>query len=325
MYFYSRPCGRGDRASALPVSISSLFLLTPLREGRPDCLHKPQAGAAISTHAPAGGATGAHGYRFTRQNISTHAPAGGATRRHSNRRLHIPHFYSRPCGRGDGAGGIYNRHGLAISTHAPAGGATSSQAQRPFWPSYFYSRPCGRGDVINLRDLAVHHVFLLTPLREGRPQPDPRQKRRQHFYSRPCGRGDISSVYTDAHTAAISTHAPAGGATIFPLGAEDTLDFNFYSRPCGRGDAKIVIVYGRGKSFLLTPLREGRPSQSDENANSTLFLLTPLREGRLVSGSTSTVSELISTHAPAGGATRMSNTSRCMCRISTHAPAGGAT
>ena len=78
------------------------FLLTPLREGRLVTTKSAHSSLMISTHAPAGGATpragksvrctpyfysrpcgrgdsGAHGYRFTRQNISTHAPAGGAT------------------------------------------------------------------------------------------------------------------------------------------------------------------------------------------------------------------------------------------------------
>ena len=58
MYFYSRPCGRGDYL-ALEAEATQII---------------------ISTHAPAGGAT-ADGYEGTewRKSISTHAPAGGAT------------------------------------------------------------------------------------------------------------------------------------------------------------------------------------------------------------------------------------------------------
>ena len=77
--FYSRPCGRGDRRAAedgvegrvisthapaggatLIIACAAgadLFLLTPLREGRPDALHADCVPLAISTHAPAGGAT----------------------------------------------------------------------------------------------------------------------------------------------------------------------------------------------------------------------------------------------------------------------------
>ena len=55
-YFYSRPCGRGDAAGTLGLII-----------------------AAISTHAPAGGATEAVELVVVAEPISTHAPAGGAT------------------------------------------------------------------------------------------------------------------------------------------------------------------------------------------------------------------------------------------------------
>ena len=101
-----------------------------------------------------------------------------------------------------------------ISTHAPAGGATSLLAL----------------------PLPPRLVFLLTPLREGRPArrvkiyiPD------LHFYSRPCGRGDTSDWLME----------------IFPIR-------NFYSRPCGRGDLAERLGIGPEETFLLTPLREGR-------------------------------------------------------------------
>ncbi len=40
--------------------------------------------------------------------------------------LPLHHFYSRPCGRGDLAGGFQQGYPWNISTHAPAGGATHS-------------------------------------------------------------------------------------------------------------------------------------------------------------------------------------------------------
>ena len=83
----------------------NIFLLTPLREGR----HKQALIGglldAISTHAPAGGATVHTAEEMRRVRISTHAPAGGAT------------FYA------DMAEAF-----LDISTHAPAGGATGSDS-----------------------------------------------------------------------------------------------------------------------------------------------------------------------------------------------------
>ena len=57
MYFYSRPCGRGDYL-ALEAEATQII---------------------ISTHAPAGGATGQRCVHAELVFISTHAPAGGAT------------------------------------------------------------------------------------------------------------------------------------------------------------------------------------------------------------------------------------------------------
>ena len=80
--------------------------------------------------------------------------------------------------------------------------------------SNFYSRPCGRGDAereLRLRDL-------------------------RDFYSRPCGRGDAAVLIVADVLVAISTHAPAGGAT-------ESIQNGYAPR-----------------TFLLTPLREGRRS-----------------------------------------------------------------
>ena len=104
------------------------------------------------------------------------------------------------------------------------------------YPWYFYSRPCGRGDLpVSLILSEKSPLFLLTPLREGRPQVFFILKARiDYFYSRPCGRGDKATTQ-EAHLAEIiSTHAPAGGATVSSL------------------------ILSRSILFLLTPLREGR-------------------------------------------------------------------
>ena len=80
------------------------FLLTPLREGRRDLADDFKSAAkAISTHAPAGGATKELMGDEIEVIISTHAPAGGAT---------------QPSAEAESR--------IAISTHAPAGGATAS-------------------------------------------------------------------------------------------------------------------------------------------------------------------------------------------------------
>ena len=236
LHFYSRPCGRGDRPIPRRTRTGRRFLLTPLREGRREAAIKNRNIGYISTHAPAGGATGrgrpaAQGY----QHISTHAPAGGATQssrrcifmkgiflltplregRHSCRASSYRvcrNFYSRPCGRGDPTRFSRPNSSSSISTHAPAGGAT----------------PVARVRWLNLRSISTHApaggatracviifvpvAFLLTPLREGR----------------------LHDPGADQDVRPISTHAPAGGATPPLPGGPTTY------------------------SFLLTPLREGR-------------------------------------------------------------------
>ena len=122
------------------------------------------------------------------------------------------HFYSRPCGRGDTTATALAMKNI-ISTHAPAGGATRTAQARIH----------GEG------------IFLLTPLREGRPV--------------------YAAIFPRRND--ISTHAPAGGATkLTPTGKETKC--YFYSRPCGRGDLPGTDFVNQSFAFLLTPLREGR-------------------------------------------------------------------
>ena len=119
----------------------SIFLLTPLREGRP----------------------GAWQSNGTLRNISTHAPAGGATSGSSLCACLCSNFYSRPCGRGDQCVHYLAVTGL-ISTHAPAGGATRSVREAASGIRHFYSRPCGRGDIdAQLADMAGSSISTHAP------------------------------------------------------------------------------------------------------------------------------------------------------------------
>ena len=212
--------------------------------------------------------------------ISTHAPAGGATRLLPRSDEHRGNFYSRPCGRGDRKRASSSVCARFISTHAPAGGATRRRRRLHTDAADFYSRPCGRGDrggrtsrdtrpgflLTPLREgrrtidggLCEECRFLLTPLREGRPASGTisvhvslflltplREGRRRH--SSPPRVGEHISTHAPAGGAtvvffsalvlvtAISTHAPAGGATRQKM-QETCQNENFYSRPCGRGD-----------------------------------------------------------------------------------------
>ena len=190
-----------------------LFLLTPLREGRPCGL----------------------------------------------RRLFVLRldFYSRPCGRGDvpGTGEVL-----------PA--------------LYFYSRPCGRGDPAGTPDAPqLGRLFLLTPLREGRPVARVRWLNLQSISTHAPAGGATQHPGKQRESGRISTHAPAGGAT---------------------GDCTVRAI---AKAFLLTPLREGRRAGQAAARAGQAFLLTPLREGRRFTRNVIPNTCPISTHAPAGGAT----------------------
>ena len=212
--FYSRPCERGDAAPSSGSSGSASFLLTPLREGRHPSDHIAVGQPCISTHAPARGATWickqinlrrkyfysrpcergdlrrGDGWGDPKEFLLTPLREGRLVlcrdwmrlskflltplregRRGRLQRFHTftPNFYSRPCERGDRRRSGAHWRSLRISTHAPARGATTK----------------------NFTDRS-NHLFLLTPLREGRPFLPT-----LNFHV-----GDF-----------ISTHAPARGAT----------------------------------------------------------------------------------------------------------------
>ena len=166
--FYSRPCGRGDEIYGEIVRDADGFLLTPLREGRLYGDMLVGTISSISTHAPAGGATHECGNEDVEiVLISTHAPAGGATDQHP-------------------PGVVREDH---ISTHAPAGGATIAKTSSPYLKRISTHAPAG-GATSSKFSPQRGHLFLLTPLREGRQLVAKLAAPSVNFYSRPCGRGD---------------------------------------------------------------------------------------------------------------------------------------
>ncbi len=121
-----------------------------------------------------------------------------------------------------------------ISTHAPAGGATRGCGWCCASCRNFYSRPCGRGDEAARRRINERIEFLLTPLREGRPD---------------------AALQTDREDW-ISTHAPAGGATRIST-ASNCWSTYFYSRPCGRGDLQQTAGGYALRHFYSRPCGRG--------------------------------------------------------------------
>ena len=192
----------------------TIFLLTPLREGRPTIRAMQTHAATISTHAPAGGATRspfAFGpsskFLLTPLREGRHSPR-------TSKNSTATYFYSRPCGRGDIKTVVNIYCETSISTHAPAGGATKGA-----------------------NEMIIDLILISTHAPAGGATQDSyvRCMGKKHFYSRPCGRGDVMVAQPVKPSTSISTHAPAGGATRL-LPRSDEHRGNFYSRPCGRGD-----------------------------------------------------------------------------------------
>ena len=162
-------------------------------------------------------------------------PCGRGDYRHGNADERRNHFYSRPCGRGD-----KNQHLIGRGA------------------GHFYSRPCGRGDTRLPKSPQDISSFLLTPLREGRPDWHRTANHCNCISTHaPAGGATLEGRVGDVRREGISTHAPAGGATLHPIHSIPP-GGDFYSRPCGRGDGIIAECEEQGIQFLLTPLREGR-------------------------------------------------------------------
>ena len=143
-YFYSRPCGRGD--------------------------HEVLGGGGlerISTLAPAGGATASWALEFLGTSLFLLSPLReGRLLRCTGLPL-AQDFYSRPCGRGD-AKEPKRQEVPRISTLAPAGGATKKiDTKRK--KHLFLLSPLREGRLADYGILVIGiEQFLLSPLREGR-------------------------------------------------------------------------------------------------------------------------------------------------------------
>ena len=191
--------------------------------------------------------------------------------------------------------------------------------------------------------------FLLTPLREGRPNKIILAAKVSTFLLTPLREGRRKMLENlPINISPISTHAPAGGATSPPAPHCTPTAISTHA-PAGGATCNILPISKVVVEFLLTPLREGRPAAPRRDMSEEyVFLLTPLREGRHASQLQAAEGVSISTHAPAGGATffhpsgltdgfqflltplREGRLRLCLCDlllvdISTHAPAGGAT
>ena len=232
----------------------------------------------ISTHAPAGGATGLENPVGSPEKLFLLTPLReGRQLCQAGRSLCDTHFYSRPCGRGDSCGMDLINPSTSISTHAPAGGATEAAIKNRNIGYISTHAPAGGATLRSGQCKPMQLRFLLTPLREGRRGLQVGRKGGSHFYSRPCGRGDKRGG-RKGKFGAISTHAPAGGATRGGMRQNESHE-NFYSRPCGRGDRLRGQVYRLPHDFYSRPCGRGDILTSLLSLRSIHFYSRPCGRG----------------------------------------------
>ena len=189
--------------------------------------------------------------------ISTHAPAGGATRQMAPKRSAEHLFLLTPLREGRHREGRNMAKAKVISTHAPAGGATGQRRDAVVGKIDFYSRPCGRGDRSTAIIRSRCTYFYSRPCGRGDAQTAGVSAVSTYFYSRPCGRGDDQWQYVKELLWKISTHAPAGGATGDGGKAKGEPAYISTHAPAG-GATLWRWKTEKRRTFLLTPLREGR-------------------------------------------------------------------
>ncbi len=235
--------------------------------------------------------------------ISTHAPAGGATDFALRISRPRPHFYSRPCGRGDAPGSFIVPLSESISTHAPAGGATMEIYHQLKIYEISTHAPAGGATLRGLIILGAIYDFYSRPCGRGDRSRPPAGQGGSYFYSRPCGRGD-------ARLRMLLCFLPQFLLTPLREGrrGHGGHDINgaayFYSRPCGRGDVDRLAEVVHEPNFYSRPCGRGDEAARRRINERIEFLLTPLREGRRGTITGIPTGGTISTHAPAGGATR---------------------
>ena len=110
----------------------------------------------------------------------------------------------------------YEKNGCGeISTHAPAGGATEDALDAAHKAIISTHAPAGGATLRTSASVCPSARFLLTPLREGRRSRNRRSSARTVFLLTPLREGRHVGHIHAAHIIVISTHAPAGGATMF--------------------------------------------------------------------------------------------------------------
>ena len=313
---------RGARLHArYALRVAAEFQLTRPRGARLPLEHHRIERLAVSTHAPARGATSAAAsaprgpccfnsraregrdspiasLRASAQ-VSTHAPARGATGLE---------------GVGDGL--------RVVSTHAPARGATTASRAHGVQGTRFNSR-AREG-----RDVEREHYFRPTQgfnsrAREGRDTRCLWVILFHNGFNSRAREGRDVPVDAAFRLFSVSTHAPARGATSSACTATPRRS-SFNSRAREGRDPFRYITIKIGVSFN-SRAREGRDSMKRSRRGFPSGFNSRAREGRDTLICLFCYDYDVSTHAPARGATRKGSEVPSSEEVSTHAPARGAT
>ena len=149
--------------------------------------------------------------------------------------------------------------------------------------------------------MAAPELFLLTPLREGRPQARGTAEKSAYFYSRPCGRGDVTCWRIKS------------------------LSTPFLLTPLREGRHGKFHIPLTQQEFLLTPLREGRPDGLDDALIRRCISTHAPAGGATAFSPSLSIAPANFYSRPCGRGDVQRRIVILGIRISTHAPAGGAT
>ena len=312
--FQSTPPRGGRRHLSQQTGISVQFQSTPPRGGRHPVLLESLPLHIVSIHAPARGATTYKSVGDGVKVFQSTPPRGG--------RHETYHYRAEFVGE--------------VSIHAPARGATTLlDGTAEGWES-FNPRPREGGDNVTFASLQSLHKFQSTPPRGGRPKPRQKLHWLRSFQSTPPRGGRPGLLWLWPGDQPVSIHAPARGATEFPLhpesrrkvsihapargatvkaGAGFSLFRGFNPRPREGGDGQAWPAGSIVEMFQSTPPRGGRRASRAYFKERKWFQSTPPRGGRRSLELCVSQRHVVSIHAPARGATNylVVELPQCLC------------
>ena len=142
----------------------------------------------------------------------------------------------------------------------------------------FYSRPCGRGDHSRCRSCRLRKISTHAPAGGATDMSDNANKMGSISTHAPAG-GATPAMMHSAKPTPISTHAPAGGATL-SLGQIHACRRTFLLTPLREGRPLAHGASRKSSHFYSRPCGRGDAVRKRKCKGSSRFLLTPLREGR---------------------------------------------